>query len=224
MRSICLVVLLAACSDGRPSSASAPLVDGIVLDQRDDGALLLATIEPAPPGSDAERTLILRSEPAGLVPEGERALDARFARSAILVLGVDHVLRAIDAQGAITVVDDQAQPPLAVANDIVAYARGEMPFFEIARADLETGAARTITHGLAPAYSPAISEDASTIVFVSTASGAPRLHRIDAQGALTALAPTPRTPSSPIAPRLEGSVLRFHDEAGEVSIDLGSLR
>ena len=227
-----------ACSpapgETRPAEAALEPAPGsaqgeIVLDRRADGATLWGRLEPIVPNSDADRILIVRAEPPVAGVDGARALDARFAGDAILVLGADHVLRAhaqgspeqpAHQQGAITEVDRAVEAPLAVAGRSVAYARGEMPFFEIARAELDTGGARAITQGMAPAWSPALSPDGREVVFVSSAQGSPRLHRVDAAGTVTPLPATARTPSSPRAPTLEGDRLTFDDEQGRTTIDL----
>ena len=222
-----------ACSpapaETRPAEAALELAPAsaqgeIVLDRRADGATLWGRLEPIVPNSDADRILIVRAEPPVAGVDGARALDARFAGDAMLVLGADHVLRShqqgAHQQGAITELDRAVEAPLSVAGRSVAYARGEMPFFEIARADLDTGGARAITQGMAPAWSPALSPDGREVVFVSSAQGSPRLHRVDAAGTVTPLPATARTPSSPRAPTLEGDRLTFDDEQGRTTIDL----
>lgn len=199
----------------------------LVLDRRDDGATLLGRVQPVPENSDAERVLVLRTEGAGqpLEPalEGMRVLDARFAADRIVILGVDHVLRAWSGASAIEL-DTGAQPPLSIARSTIAYVRGEMPFFELARADAIGGTAEQLTQGMAPAWSPALSPDAREVVFVSSAGGSPRLHRFTASGTIVALPPVARFPSSPIAPRWEGDRLHIVDERGAATIELSTGR
>ncbi|MFO0682343.1 MAG: hypothetical protein U0234_09845 [Sandaracinus sp.] len=212
----------------RPIDRGAPLGERAeepeaLLDARSDGARLLGIVLAAPLGGDPERVLRVRAErlePA-LVESlaGQRVLDARFAGEGVVMLGVDHVLRFFSPEGEGTAIDAQAQPPLSVAGARVAYARGEMPFFELARADLATGAVVTLTEGLAPVWSPALSEDGTAVAFVSSASGRPRLMRLEPDGSLVTL-PAARFPTSPRAPRWVGRTLTFEDERGTATIDL----
>lgn len=217
----------AALSEEAASHAGEPQETLLVLDRREDGARLLGRLEAAVPNGDPDRVLVLRSEP-GAPPrlaalEGTRVLDARFVGEHVVVLGADHVLRDYDGAGE-RVLDRDAEPPLTVAGTVVAYVRGAMPFFEVARADVSTGAARALTDGMAPAWSPALSADGREVVFVSSVTGSPRLHRVDESGAVTPLAPSARTPSSPEAPRLDGDHLHFRDEAGAAVVELSSGR
>ena len=59
---------------------------------------------------------------------------------------------------------------------------GEPPDLELARVDVRGGAHEQLTFGMAPVWSPALSEDGAEVVFVSGAGGEPRLHRMDAAG------------------------------------------
>lgn len=238
LRSACLVLCASGgCASpeaGSPERAPHAAVQAqslagseVVLDRREDGAVLLGRLEPAPPNSDADRVLVLRGERAGqpLDPsiDGARALDARFAADRIVVLGADHVLRVVHG-GATVELDRAAEAPLSVVGSTVAYVRGEMPFFEVARADVVTGTARQLTQGMGPAWSPALSPDAAEIVFVSSVLGTPRLHRLRADGSVEALPASARSPSSPIAPRWSGDRLMFTDEAGTAEIELSTGR
>lgn len=211
----------------RPFDVSAPLGERpeepeSLLDARDDGARLFGTVLAAPLGGDPERILRLRATgpDASLARAltGRRVLDARFAGDGVVTLGTDHVLRYLAADGEMAL-DAQAQPPLSVAGARVAYARGEMPFFELARADVRTAAVDALTEDLGPVWSPALSEDGASIAFVSSASGHPRLMRLDADGALSTLA-SPRFPTSPRTPRWIGSTLTFEDEQGAATVDV----
>ncbi len=225
-------------SEAGPVAAERPLgsspearAEEVVLDRRADGARIVGQLRPAPPGSDADRVLVIRLERDGrqLMPafEGARVLDARFVGERLVVLGDDHVLRVAGEGEQLVELDRNAEAPLAVRGEQVAYVRGDMPFFEVALADLATGAVRAITEGYAPAWSPALSDDGS-IVFVSSREGSPRLHRAQPDGQVVALAPSPRTPSSPEAPWLErtqtGELLHFRDEEGPAVLDLATGR
>ena len=196
----------------------------VVLDVRADGATLGGHVEAVPLGSDAERVIVLEHAPQGFSAlVGARVLDARFVSDRVVSVGVDHVLRAHDARGGVVELDREAEAPLAVAGSTVAYARGEMPFFELARADVRSMRAEVLTEGMAPVWSPALDADTGAIVFVSAREGAPRLHRWSG-GQSVALPHTARSPSSPRAPRLEGDRLHFADEAGDVVIELSTGR
>jgi hypothetical protein len=196
----------------------------VVLDVRADGATLEGRVEAVPVGSDAERVIVIERAPQGFSAlVGARVLDARFVLDRVVSVGVDHVLRAHDAEGGVAELDRQAEAPLSVAGSTVAYARGEMPFFELARADVSSMRAEVLTEGMAPVWSPALDAETGAIVFVSAREGAPRLHRWTG-GQSTPLPRTARAPSSPLAPRLEGDRLRFEDEAGEVVIELSTGR
>lgn len=198
----------------------------LVLDERADGARLLATVLPLPEGTDADRVLAVRLELEGRiahVPALERVIDARFVGAhALVVIDEHHVLSLLEGSEG-SAIDEGAEAPLAVRGETVVYARGDMPFFELARLDLATRTVHALTEGHAPAYSPAIDADGS-VVFVSSREGRPRLHRVSRDGAVEALVPTQRTPSSPRAPRLEQGLLTFEDERGTITLDVATGR
>lgn len=216
----------ASLEQGEPTSAReaeappAPAPLEVVLDVRADGARLLGRVLPAPPDSDADRVLEGSLEGApieGVEPLLSRVIDARFFGDGVLVLDARHVLSLVRDREA-RELDRGVEAPLAVRGATLVYARGEMPFFELARIE-GVGAPHTLTEGYAPAYSPAIGEDGS-VVFVSTRAGRPRLYRASLGGRIEPLAETARTPSSPRAPSLERGLLTFEDERGEVTIAL----
>lgn len=222
------LALLAACEADDAAPVQAPLTiptaapDEVILDVRADGAALFGRVVPPPPNADPDRVLVLRGERDGRPflgsLEGARVLDARFAGSALVVLGTDHVLR-VHENDQVAELDAQVHGPLSVAADRVAYVRGEPPDLEVARADLRTGAVEAITQGMAPAWSPALSPDGTEVIFVSGASGSPRLYRSHG-GPARALPASPRFPTGPSAPRWIGDRLVFEDEQGVASIDL----
>lgn len=192
--------------------------DGLVLDRRGDGATLRGVPVPLPPETDADRVLVLQAELQGRAIDptldGARVLDARFVGArAVVTVGADHVLR-VHEDGAAIELDRDVEAPLSVSGTVLAYGRGDMPFFELARADVATRTTSAWTSGMAPVWSPALSADGREAIFVSGASGAPRLHRIGANGVATALAEAAAFPSSLRAPRWEGGTLRFEDESG----------
>lgn len=214
-----------------PESASpiaSPLPE-LVLDRRADGARLVGRVLPRLPNSDAELALVLHLVPGdGSIAldvdaslEGARVLDAKFAGDAVVTLGADHVLRAHGAgRPGGTQLDTHAYGPISVVGARVAYVRGEVPDLELARADLSSGEARTLTQNMAPTWSPALTPDGRAIVFVSAAGGSPRFYRIDGEGAPRALPQTTRTPGSPVGPRFEGDLLVFEDELGTAWVDV----
>ncbi|MDQ3034264.1 MAG: hypothetical protein M3Y87_17785 [Myxococcota bacterium] len=210
-----------------------PRVDGqIVLDERADGARLIGRIEPVPANADPERAVVLRvlgdgaSIASDIDPalDGARILDARFAGNGVVTIGTDHTLRA-HAHGRAIELDTNAYGPLSVAGATVAYVRGHAPMLELARADVSSGTTVALTQDMSPVWSPALTPDGRSIVFVSAAEGTPRFYRIDGDGAPRALPPTTRTPGSPIGPRfetddVEGELLVFDDELGTAWVDL----
>jgi hypothetical protein len=185
-----------------------------LLDRRADGAAIFGRMEPAVEDADPERVLVLRASVPGL--DGLRVLDARFVDGGVVVIGADHVLRLL-AAGDVRTLDENVYGPLSVAGDRVAYTRGEMPVLELARADLSSGEVAALTTDMAPVWSPALSADGREVIFVSGASGSPRLCRLGANGVVV-LPEVERFPSSPRAPRWEGDELRFEDEEGALHV------
>jgi len=191
----------------------------VLLDERAD-ARLIARIVPAPENADPERWLHARIERDGRTEAIDgRVLDARFVGDGIVVVDEAHELRVLGGQ----VLDHAVEPPLSVRGSRVAYVRGEMPFFEVALADVASGSARALTEGYAPTWSPALDTDGS-VVFVSSREGRPRLHRVSPTGQVVALPESTRSPSSPRAPRLEGGRLVFEDELGVATLELATGR
>jgi len=219
-----LGVLIAACAV--PEDAPGPTVETaaaaqaeVILDARDDGAVLAGRLEVAPPSSDADRVIVLREGSIDPALDGARVIDARFVEDGIAVLGADRVLR-FHSRGGVIELDEEVYGPLSVAADKVAYVRGGPPDLELMRASVRTGAVEALTEAMAPVWSPALSSDGREVIFVSGVEGTPRLFRIDAAGALHPLPPTERTPSAPTAPRWTGATLVFEDEQGVVRLDL----
>lgn len=209
-------------SPARPvAPAQAPHSAERVLDQGAGGARIVGRLEPFPPNADPERVLVIRAEgtPLAAQLDGARVVDARFVGDAVVTIGPDHVMR-VHTQAGATELDTQAYEPMSVAGSRIAYVRGEPPFLELARADVATGTAVTLTSGMAPAWSPALTPDGEAIVFVSGAAGSPRLYRIEGAGQPEALPQTARTPASPIAPRFEDGLLVFEDEQGTAWLDV----
>lgn len=218
-RVLSLILLALGCAEpaaaGRAGLTEAPppatAADEVILDLRGDAAIV-GRLEPAPPGSDADRVLVLRG--AGL--DGRRALDARFVGDAVVVLGADHVLTLVDGARE-TALDEHAEAPLSVAGEAIAYVRGEMPDFEVVRAVPATGEVRALAPQLRPAWSPALSEDGREVVFATSAAGTPRLHRTG-RGYVGGA----RFPTMPGGPAWRGDALVLEDERGVAWVDVGT--
>ena len=210
-------------SESEPALGVLPAEQEQLLERRADGAALFGTVEAAPLNGDPERVMVLRTEHHGTsfdpALDGSRVLDARFVLDVVVTLGTDHVLRA-HAGGTSTVLDADVEGPLTVRGARVAYGRGEMPFFELAWVDVNTATVEILTRDMAPIWSPALSPEGSEIVFVSSASGRPMLYWWTPNGDVLPLETTARFPTSPRAPRWEGTTLSFEDERGATSIEL----
>jgi hypothetical protein len=235
---VCGSLVLVACTSSEPSRPSVsqaalareespnvaanadPVGAELELDVRSDGARIVGTLLPTPEGTDADRVIdaVLRTR-AGIVPIGH-VLDARFVADDVALVDAAHTLVLLH-DGARTELDRMAEAPLAVRGPHLVYARGDMPFFELARFDHASCGITSLTEGYGPAYSPAIDVDGS-VVFVSSREGRPRVYRVSVDGTIEALATSQRTPSSPRAPRLEGGRLTFDDEHGTTTIDVAS--
>lgn len=224
--------ILAGCAEtdevGASTVALTPeLAPGeILLDARPDGAALFGRPLPAPPNADPDRRLSLRVEPAGLSPDlsGAVVLDARFVEAGLAVLTESHalMLHSGGPESATITLDTEVEGPLSVEGDQIAYVRGAWPALEVARADASTGQARAVTHDLAPTWNPALTPDGA-IIFVSGATGGPKLLRAEPSGGIVEL-PATRFPASATAPRVVDGALVFEDEAGAAWLDLSSGR
>jgi len=230
MRTPCLslAIALVACTTGPTTTdedrrgALSPAQDWTELDRRGDDALLGALL-PVLEHTDAGRTLTLGSTldgPLSDALEGLVVQDARFVGFGVVVIDADHALVAYDEGGNARVLDHDAHGPLSVAEGVVAYTRGSPPDLELARAYPSRGVTETLTEGMAPVWSPALSADGREVVFVSGVAGLPQLHRLSASGALAALPVSARVPSAPTAPLWRGAELVFEDEQGVVALDL----
>lgn len=205
--------------------------DELVLDQRPDGARLVGHPEPRLPHADPERVVALRvlrggdsiAEEVDASLDGARVLDARFVGDAILTIGADHVMR-VHRGGDATPLDTGAYGPLSVVGTRVAYARGEAPSLELARADVATLEADVLTAHMAPVWSPALSPDGRAIVFVSGVDGSPRLYRVEGDGPPRALPDVGRFPTAPTPPRFEDDLYVFEDHLGTAWVDLEAGR
>lgn len=220
-RALLFLLVLCGCPTAEDADATPlPLIaatDGVLVDLADDVRAIQARVLPVPANADPDRVLAIRVDG---YPEldGAEALDARFVAGGVVVLGADHVLRFYTQPGAAPVaLDDQVEPPLAVGGVHVAYARGEMPFFEIARVDVTTGGIEALTSGLAPCWSPALTPDGARAAFACSHEGETRLFLHEGQPQLM---PRARFPTGPSAPRFDGERLAFTDEEGAAVVEL----
>ncbi len=166
-------------------------------------------VEAGLPGADHER-LVRLTTAAGALPAGSIVLDARHVDGVVVSLDRDHRLRVQDGSG--RVLDEDVNAPLSVFGSRIAYARGEMPLQEIAVVDVHVGAPMSVTEGYAPAWNPALGPDGA-FLFVSGRAGSAQLFR-STIGGTPAVIDTEVFPSSLTAPRFDGHLLAFEDEAG----------
>ncbi len=196
----------------------------VLQDLREDGSRMFATVQAVPPNSDAPRSLIVRwleaaGGPAKWSFSDQPVLDARLVPRAggALVITQARTLTWLSSQESKPrELDSQVVAPLSLSADgrFVAYARGEIPDLEIVRFDLEHQAVDSVTQGMAPAWSPALSEDGSRLIFVSGVRGYPDFWEMR-QDQVVRLSdrqvnPVP-FPSGPSAPILTESTLTFED-------------
>lgn len=186
-----------------------------------------AHLAEVPPNADPDRAIVL-DEPLGDLPVGFRLLEAhRIGTGAnaaadgtitgLLVLQTNHELWWRDARGARRLERD-VEAPLSVRGRQVAFARGQMPDFEIVLLTIgaSTGAADFVlplTDGYAPAWNPALGP-AGDVVFVSGRSGEPELYRVRPGEAPVKLVLDGPFPSAIEPPIHDGVSLSFHDERG----------
>jgi hypothetical protein len=162
----------------------------LVLDA--DGArTLVATPRPAPPGTDLPLRLSVELRRARMrVPS---ALDAEMWRFARLLPGERFLGVTPSGELWLSGLADGPDTPAVFVDEGVTgavssspdgrhlvYCRGDGPDAEVFRAD--DGRVRPVTTHMAPVWSPAISPDGRSVVFVSAASGVPALYRVDADG------------------------------------------
>lgn len=212
--------------------------DEIFQDVGDDGTRLFASVQPALPHSDAPRTLVVRwlerdVGPTSWAFEGQGVLDARLvpATGSALVITAARELVLLESRHAEPVpLDTRVHAPLSLSGDgrYVAYSRGEVPDLEVVRFDLSSRTAAGATRGMAPAWSPALSEDGSRLVFVSGKSGLPELWELARNGSVVQLSDRQRDPvpfpQGPTAPIWSGEHIAFESPDGVQVLSLAPLR
>lgn len=215
-----LLVFLSACDtpaadpDVDERRAHPLTEDSVVLDDGLSGAL-----NAAPERGDGFRSVTLNEAPEEFELIGTRAFDARRLQRGVVTLGVDHVLR-LHTEGGVRVLDTDVIPPLSVAADRVAYARGFPPDIGLTVYDLKTDRRISLLPDLMPVWSPALSEDGREVIFAASPNGRPELLRLGPDGQVREIASAGRTPSSPFAPVWRGRHLVFEDEFGRARLDL----
>lgn len=215
---LALVITSLGCSQERgPAPArinplSLRSADEVVVDLSARGDSLVARSLPVPEDSDADRTLSVRL----LTRDGARrwrfsdtaVIEARFVprSEALLVLTTAHELVRLDGpDGAPRVLDRGVFPPMSLdaLGRAVVYTRGEMPAFEVVRADLVDGSVRAMAPGLVPAWCPVVAGDGREVLVVASPDGTPGMYRLrpDAppvRWELPLNTPLPTGPSSPV--------------------------
>ena len=222
-----------------PAGWSSGRLGGEILqDLREDGSRLFARVQPVPPNSDAPRALVVRwlgaaGEPAKWEFAGQTVLDARLVPGtggALVITKARKLFWLASPEARPSELDSQVNAPLSLSADgrFVAYARGEIPDLEIVRFGLEHRAVDAVTEGMAPAWSPALSEDGSRLIFVSGARGYPDFWEMSRAGQVARISdrqidPLP-FPSGPSAPIWIANALTFEDAERVHVVALGPLR
>lgn len=234
IRTLIVLFALSLGACGRDPEASLRSVQAqqrpgeVLLDLREDGARLLAVVQPVLPFSDAPRSVVARwldrAEASGSWTfDGIAVFDARFVpgSQAVLVVTAQRELVLVPSrQGMPVHLDAQVHAPLSLSHDgrYAAYARGEIPDLEIVRFDLGRREQVAATREMAPAWCPALSADGSRLLFMSGATGFPELWEMLSDGSVARrtdrrLDPVP-FPSGPTAPVWFQGVLAFENRDG----------
>ncbi|MCB9614530.1 MAG: hypothetical protein H6722_18990 [Sandaracinus sp.] len=212
-RSLALLGLLASCAappsapespEVPPSEAARPDVVEAVLGAR-------AHLAPAPVDGDPDRVIVL-DEPLGDLPAGYRLLEAHRVGDGLLILQTNHELWW-RAEGQARRIEREVEAPLSVRGRQVAFARGEMPDFEIVTYDLDADFVRPLTEGFAPTWNPALGPSGD-VIFVSGRDGTPALYRVRPGEAPRRLLDDGAFPSWIEAPIHDGVTLRYRDHDG----------
>jgi hypothetical protein len=213
--------------------------DEFVLDVSRTGELLLARELPVPPQSDADRLLEVRWVGAQgsrvWTFDSEPVLEARFVPSsnALLVLTREHKLVRVEHPerpgDAPIELDRDALGPLSIdgAGRYVVYTRGEMPDYQLVRAEIATGQTLALAPTLIPAWCPTILPDASEVLVVASPTGTPAFYRVREGRAPERweLAPDTPLPTGPSAAIIVDRTIVYQSDDAVVSLGLdGSLR
>jgi len=214
------------------------LSDELLLDARDDGARLFATVNPVLPNSDAPRTLRVRWLESGAHDaspwsfDGIPVLDARFiprTNSALLITETRQLV-LLAARTAMPVeLHASVYAPLSLSSNgrFAAFTSGDAPDLEVVTLDVQRREVVFSTRDMAPTWCPALSDDGSSVLFVSGASGSPDFFELRRDGRLlkrTDLVTRPLPfPSGPSAPVWSGSRLVFENRDGVHLVDTADM-
>ncbi|MDP3274428.1 MAG: hypothetical protein Q8Q09_04485 [Deltaproteobacteria bacterium] len=239
---------LAACTqEPTPSARVAPHVQPspeprqesalqeFVLDVSALGDELRARALPVPEQSDADRTLAVRwrlrdGSVRAWAFADRPVLDARFIgrTQALLVLTTQHELLRLDTQNpdaTPVTLDREVLGPLSLddAGRWVVYVRGEMPEYQVMRADIE-GQSQPVAlaPALVPAWSPMITPDGHEVIFVASAEGSPAMFRVRDSGAAHRwmLPPNVPLPTGPSAPVMVGDAMVYESDGAVFRLGL----
>ncbi|MBL8683178.1 MAG: hypothetical protein JNK05_28680 [Myxococcales bacterium] len=162
----------------------------VVLDVSSAGEMLVGREIPPPPESDADRLLELRwvtnQGTKAWRFDGDEVLEARFVprSGAVLVLTREHKLVRVDhperTQEQGIEIDHDVLGPLSIdsAGRYVVYTRGEMPEYQLVRAEIASARAVAMAPSLVPAWCPTIMPDASEVLVVASPAGTPAFYRV----------------------------------------------
>jgi hypothetical protein len=197
------------------------------LDLRADGDSLVGRLLPTPADADGValfQVQWLRGGAARRWSYGDTPIqDARFVPNTqgLVVLDVRGRLSWLDGPEAEPQpLDAEVVGPLALAADgrFLAYARGEPPFLDLVRYDLDTGRAEVLVGDMAPLWCPALSADGRELVFVSATGGSQALWRLAEGGAPKRVTSAPPNadstlPMGPTAPLWIGDALIYEHKS-----------
>ncbi len=241
---LALVALLVSCAPEPFDSPRATVLsqsalalraaDELVVDLAANGDSLVARETPPLPDSDIDRLLTVRLLSSGGARswrfEGEEILDARFVSNgaAVLVITRDHRLVRVDQpfarDAAVIEIDRDVLGPLSLDREgrSVVYVRGEMPDYQLVRADVERATTQAIAPSLVPAWCPTLAPDGGEVLVVASPDGTPGLYRVRegrAPEAVSLPAETP-LPTGPAAAVIVGRTMHYQSDGAVVSLSL----
>ncbi len=219
--SACL--LLAACEAPGNSSSTATRSQAlespeVLIHKISDQKMVRGFLEPVPANTDAPRVLTISDGLARLgVEPRTRVLDVKFTDGGAFVLDATNVLSFHDGKTS-RKIDYPVHGPLSVRAGKVAYMKGGIPDMTLHWAST-TGEAESLTPEV-KGWSPALSEDGESVIFVANVEGRPQLLHRTPDGQLFEVAWDGRFPTAPVAPQWRGDTLVFEDEMGVAVLSL----
>jgi hypothetical protein len=177
-----------------------------------DGEVLVGRPLAVPENSDADRTLsvrwLARGEHRRFAYDQQPVLEAYFVAHShdVVLLTTGHQLHVIDASsGQDRTLASSVYGPLSLdrLGHHVAYTYGEPPELRVAVTALATGDTTTLDAQLYPSWSPALSEDGRSVVFVASPDASAHFYRWTretgaVQWRVDAAVPFPTGPTAPI--------------------------